>query len=144
MPTRISPQEADRRMREEGYVYLDVRSIPEFDEGHPTGAYNIPLLHAGAGGMQPNPDFVAEVEKVFTDRDAKIVVGCRSGGRSLNAIQMLERVGYTGLVDQRAGAGGARDPFGQVTEPGWQAAGLPWSSDAEPGRSYAELTGKRG
>ena len=43
----VSPQEAcDLLTREEGYVYLDVRSTPEFSEGHPQGALNIPLHHA--------------------------------------------------------------------------------------------------
>ena len=37
---RVSPQEADRLLREAGYVYVDVRSIPEFDAGHPTGAFS--------------------------------------------------------------------------------------------------------
>ena len=41
---RISPEEARDLMDKEGYVYLDVRSVPEFAAGHPTGAYNIPLL----------------------------------------------------------------------------------------------------
>jgi hypothetical protein len=57
-------------MDKEGYVYLDVRSVPEFAAGHPTGAYNIPLLDMGPGGMAPNPDFLAVVQKSFP-RDAR-------------------------------------------------------------------------
>src|SRR5689334_20222021 len=55
---RVDPEEALRLVRDEGYVYVDVRSVMEFDEGHPEGAYNVPLLDAGPGGMAPNPDFV--------------------------------------------------------------------------------------
>ena len=55
---RISPAEA-KALLDEGYVYVDVRSIPEFDAGHPRGAYNVPLNHQGPNGMQPNPDFLA-------------------------------------------------------------------------------------
>ena len=45
------------------------------------------------------------------------------------------------VVDQRAGWGGAKNSFGQIQEPGWKDAGLPTSTSAEPGRSYADLSG---
>ena len=48
---RISPEEARALVEDQGYSYLDVRSVPEFEAGHPVGAYNIPLLHMGPGGM---------------------------------------------------------------------------------------------
>ena len=35
---RVSPEEARDLMDKEGYAYLDVRSVPEFEAGHPTGA----------------------------------------------------------------------------------------------------------
>lgn len=140
MVERISPAEAKRRMDEEGYVYLDVRSVPEFEQGHPNDAYNIPIMHLRPGGMEPNPDFVAAVSKVFAT-DTKIVVGCKSGGRSLRAAEMLAAAGFTAICDQRAGYGGARGPFGGVAEKGWQAEGLPTSTEAAPGRTWAELGG---
>src|SRR4029450_1350588 len=80
--TRVSPEEARQMMDEEAYVYVDVRAIPEFEAGHPEGAYNVPLLHARAGTMLPNPDFLAVMQRHFP-KDARLVVGCRSGGRSL-------------------------------------------------------------
>jgi rhodanese-related sulfurtransferase len=43
MPRRVSPQEAKDLMDKEGYVYVDVRSIPEFEAGHPAGAFNVPI-----------------------------------------------------------------------------------------------------
>ncbi|TFH30526.1 MAG: rhodanese-like domain-containing protein, partial [Myxococcales bacterium] len=71
---RVSPQEADALVDEQGYVHLDVRSIPEFEAGHPSGAYNIPLMHATPTGMRPNGDSLAGVTATF-GKDAKIVVG---------------------------------------------------------------------
>ena len=142
MVERISPEEARRRMDEDGWIYLDVRSVPEFDAGHPKGAYNVPLMHMGDGGMEPNPDFLPVVEATFP-KDTPLILGCRSGGRSLRAGEMLEAAGWTRVVDQRAGWGGARDPFGQLGEPGWEAAGLPSATEPEPGRSYAELEAER-
>ena len=134
---RVSPREADELMQQ-GYVYLDVRSIPEFEAGHPTGAYNVPIMHHGAAGMQPNADFMNVVGKVFA-KDTKLVVGCRSGGRSLRAAQMLLAAGFEDVVDQRAGLAGARDAFGQLQEAGWQAEGLPMTVEAHPERTYEAL-----
>lgn len=125
-------------MESEGYVYVDVRSVPEFQAGHPAGAYNVPLLNMGPGGMQPNPDFMKVMETTFA-KDAKLVMGCKSGGRSLRAAHLLKQSGYTDVVDQLAGFEGARDGFGQLQEPGWRPAGLSVSTDAEKGRSYEEL-----
>ena len=43
MAKRVTPQEAAELMTQ-GWTYLDVRSIPEFEDAHPTDAANIPLL----------------------------------------------------------------------------------------------------
>jgi rhodanese-related sulfurtransferase len=140
---RVSPEEAKALVDTEGYVYLDVRSIPEFDAGHPEGAYNIPLLHMTPGGMQPNPDFMDVVQANF-DKDAKLVIGCKAGGRSLRAAQAMIQAGYPNVIDQRAGFVGATDAFGQVTEPGWQPKALPVATRAAEGRAYGELAAKAG
>ncbi|HSN82724.1 MAG TPA: rhodanese-like domain-containing protein [Polyangiales bacterium] len=135
---RVSPVEADRLVREDGYVYLDVRSVPEFEVAHPAGAYNVPYLHATASGMQPNPDFMAVVESFFS-KDSKLVVGCRSGNRSLAAARALLQAGFTQVVDQRAGLDGTRNAFGQVLEPGWESEGLEIATEPEPYKTYAAL-----
>ncbi|HYC01207.1 MAG TPA: rhodanese-like domain-containing protein [Candidatus Limnocylindrales bacterium] len=135
---RVEPDEAARLMND-GWTYLDVRSVPEFEQGHPAGAFNIPLLDMVPGqGLRPNPAFVVEVRNTFPP-DARLVVGCKSGGRSAKAAQMLAESGYTNVVDMRGGFGGETDAGGQVTCAGWQARKLPTSSTAEPGRSYREL-----
>jgi len=122
----------------DGYIYVDVRSVPEFDAGHPVGAYNLPLLDSSPYGMQPNADFMRVFAASFP-KDAKLVLGCRSGGRSLRAAHMLLAEGYGDVVDQRAGYVGAGGPFGQMVEAGWQPEGLPVAQEPEQGRSYAAL-----
>lgn len=135
---RVEPDEA-ARLIEEGWAYLDVRSVVEFDQGHPEGAYNIPLLDTVPGqGLRPNGEFL-EVCKVSFPADARIVVGCKSGGRSAKAAQALEAAGFSCLVDMRGGFGGEIDTGGRVTCSGWQARGLPVSAVAEPGRAYLDL-----
>lgn len=135
---RVEPDEAARLVGEK-WNYLDVRSVAEFEQGHPEGAFNIPLLDMAPGqGLKPNPDFL-DVCRASFPCDAKLVVGCKSGGRSAKAAQQLEASGYTSLVDMRGGFGGEVDAAGRVTCSGWQARGLPVSAVAMPGRSYAEL-----
>jgi rhodanese-related sulfurtransferase len=135
---RVSPREAQALMEHAGYAYLDVRSVEEFEAGHPAGAYNIPLLTLGPQGMVENPRFLAEVRTAFPP-EQKLVLGCAAGVRSLKAAELLAAHGYTQVVDQRAGMDGVRDPFGRVREAGWRAEGLPCALSSEPGRSHREL-----
>jgi rhodanese-related sulfurtransferase len=137
---RISPKEAYAKVQE-GYTYVDVRTEEEFEQGHPQGAFNVPIAVASAGGMAPNADFGRVIAASFP-RDAKIVVGCKAGGRSAKALAALVKQGYANILDQRAGWDGARDAFGQVTEPGWSRSGLPVETGAPEGRSYASLKTK--
>jgi len=136
MLQRISPKDAKRLLDTEGYTYVDVRSSPEYEQGHPTGALNVPLMHKGPGGMTPNAEFFQVIEKLFP-KDQKLVVGCQGGGRSMRAAQALLQAGYTNVVDQRAGFGGS------PSEPGWQPAGLPVESGAGGEHGYEALRAKK-
>ncbi|MEM7448762.1 MAG: rhodanese-like domain-containing protein [Myxococcota bacterium] len=133
---RISVEECEQRL-ETGWVYLDVRTTPEFEAGHPQGAYNVPIKLAGADGLTANPDFVATVQANF-DLGTPVIVGCQSGRRSQSAAQLLEEAGFT-VAENRAGFGGSKDAFGQILEPGWLTAGRAVSSEVQPGRSFEEL-----
>jgi rhodanese-related sulfurtransferase len=139
--TRISPQEASDKMAE-GFTYVDVRTVEEFEAGHPAGAVNVPIMHAGAGGMVQNSNFLPVMKGTFA-KDAKIVCGCKAGGRSLRAAQLLLADGFTNVLDQRAGWDGARDAFGQVSEPGWSRVGLPTEQGQPVGRSWSEMQKKK-
>ena len=134
---RVSPTEA-KALQDQGYVYLDVRSVPEYEQGHPTGADNAPLMHAGSGGMAPNPEFLAVVQAAYA-KDAKLVVGCKSGGRSQRAAMMMEAAGFSSLVEMRGGYSGETDGSGRIAERGWADVGLPVTQAATVGGSWAEL-----
>lgn len=136
---RVTPQEA-KALLDQGYRYIDVRSEGEFAQGHPAGAYNVPLAHAGAQGMSPNPDFVAVMKANFPT-DAKLVIGCLAGGRSARACQALEAHGYSALVDQTGGWGGNKGPPAVA---GWGGSGLPEAQGAPAGHSYADLSKPKG
>ena len=136
----VSPKEAYELMQNDPeYIYLDVRSVPEFEAGHATGAINIPLLHFDpASGMTPNEDFLAVVEGALP-RDSKLVVGCKAGGRSARACDMLSQVGYANVTNIRGGFVAATDNFGNVVEPGWSMLGLPTSTEAGEDARYDVL-----
>ena len=122
---RVTPEEAQRMVQDDGYVYLDVRSVPEFAAGHPEGAYNIPFLKMTPAGMKPNLSFVDDVKDRFA-ADDKLVVGCRSGGRSAQAATALSGAGYGTIADVAGGFDA------------WIPSGQPVSTEA-PGRTYEEL-----
>jgi rhodanese-related sulfurtransferase len=134
---RVSPEEAKHLIDDEGFVYVDVRSLPEFEAGHPTGAYNVPLMHQAPTGMTPNPDFLGVMEKSFP-KTAKLVVGCKAGGRSARAAAVLESAGFTDVVDQKAGYEGP-----SPLEPGWRPKGLPTSTQAPADRTYDGLRSRK-
>jgi rhodanese-related sulfurtransferase len=128
----IAPETSNERLAE-GALYLDVRSPEEFEEGHPPGAWNLPLqLRAKAGGLADNPRF-AELAAAVLDPAREIIVGCRSGPRAERAAALLApRVVWV----MNGGMEGRRDAFGALLVPGWKQAGLPVAYD---GTTYAEL-----
>lgn len=141
----ISPQEAHALLiNEEGCIYLDVRSVEEFGDGHPAQALNLPLLHRSpAGQMVPNADFLRVALANFPT-DSQLLVGCFSGHRSMKAASLLLEAGYRKVANVRCGFGGARDGAGRIVEPGWSGLGLPVEREARPGTSYEQLKARAG
>ncbi len=140
-PARCSQKEAyERLVKGEADVYLDVRSTPEFLQGHPAGAYHVPLLEADpyAGRMAPNPDFVRVVKAAFAP-GTRILVGCQSGVRSRQAAALLADEGFPGATDVIGGFGGEKDAFGRKRCPSWVEQGLPVESGDGGERGYAAL-----
>ena len=96
----ISPQAyvTDYLQANQPHLLLDVRTPEEFAGGHIAGAVNIPL--------QTLAQRLGEVPK-----DQPVILYCRSGNRSRQALNLLKQAGYTQLQD----LGGIID---------WQAQGL--------------------
>jgi rhodanese-related sulfurtransferase len=139
----ISPKEAyDLMQSDPECIYLDVRSVPEFEAGHAAGALNIPLLHFTPGaGMSPNPDFNTVVDASLP-KDARIIVGCKTGGRSAKACDIMSGMGYTDVTNLRGGFVGVMDNFGTVTEPGWSMLNLPTCTDCKAESQYGSLSAR--
>ncbi len=139
MAGRVTPERAHALTTDEGWSHVDVRTVPEFEAGHPEGAFNVPFLVDGPRGRAPNERFVDGIRALFPTHDAKLVLGCQTANRSARAAELLEAAGYGSIVVQLAGWGGASDPFGRITTAGWKAAGLPVATRARPGRAWAEI-----
>lgn len=127
-----SPEEVQALVAE-GYVYVDVRTEAEFVAGHPVGALNVPFSSRGV----PNPDFIPVIERAL-GKDAKIVLACGTGPRSVKAANALIQAGFTNVVDMPCGFSGGRDEFGRPL-PGWAQKKLPTETGAPAGQSYADM-----
>src|SRR5215467_15009667 len=137
----IGPEQAREILdKEDGAVYIDVRTEPEFVNGHVPDAVNIPVVlpDPATRQMKPNPDFVKVVSAHFA-KNKRIIVGCQMGGRSQMAAQLLGQEGFEDVSNMQGGFGGARDQMGRVVAQGWSQAGFPVESEAAKGASYGEL-----
>jgi rhodanese-related sulfurtransferase len=133
---QVSPEETVELMKE-GHVYVDVRTVPEYEAGHVPGSLNVPLHLPGPGGMVPNPEFLEVMQSSF-GKDERLVMGCRSGQRSMRAGQMLVGAGFSSIVNLATGFDGSRDSFGRAT-PGWSKVGLPVENGNPAGQRYEDV-----
>ena len=139
---RVSPEEALELIEKGDCAYVDVRSVYEFDQGHPRGRLQRPALAHGREREHGQPGFYLG-HGAALPKDANLVVGCRTSNRSEHAVVLLAGAGYTNLRLQGAGFLGTHDSFGRA-DLGWSRKGLPTSHEAEPGRSWADLSDKDG
>jgi len=139
----VSPTEALSQLEKEpDTVYLDVRSIPEFQQGHPIRAINIPIMHFMPGmGMMPNEDF-ASVVQANLSKTTKIVIGCKTGVRSARACEVLSQLGFSDVANVRGGFVGVMDPTGRVLEAGWSLLNLPVCTSCSNDAQYDQLATK--
>lgn len=137
---RIEAAEAKRLIEEENYILIDVRSVPEFNDEHAAGAYNVPFLNKTEQGMVSNPDFSEVVKALVNDTSKGIVTSCQMGGRSVRAAQELANLGYTSVVDLRGGFAGEKDgATGEVIVEGWKGSGLATVAGFDTERGYEAL-----
>lgn len=85
--------------RGEPYILVDVRTPGEYKSGHiPTASQ---ITHTDIGDTPPTPD-----------KDARIILYCRTGNRSGQARQMLLGMGYQNVTN----FGGVMDWPGRLVE----------------------------
>jgi len=99
-PREITNEEGAGIYREHAAIFVDVREPDEWAEGHMPGAIHIPL-----------GDLAQRLKELPGEKP--IVTVCRSGKRSLVAVDILEA----------AGRSGAKSLAGGMLE--WKKQGLP-------------------
>lgn len=84
-PAAIEPGALGARIAwaDRSLVVLDVRTPAEFAEGHLPGAINI-----------PHTELAARIGELEGARDRDIVVYCRTGNRSAQALETLGKSGF--------------------------------------------------
>ena len=98
---QISPEEAYQRTLK-GVTYLDVRTPEEYNENSAEHSINIPVFFKQNGALIPNHKFIDLVQEKF-DKNTPLILGCRSGGRSMNAATILKENGFTTLANLEGG-----------------------------------------
>lgn len=107
-------------------LFIDCRSEMEYlFVGHPVGAMHVAWNEAPDWAV--NPQFVAQVLKLAGTQERPIVLICRSGNRSQEAGEALERAGFTRVFNVEHGfEGGLDENQRRNTRAGWRFEGLPW------------------
>jgi phage shock protein E len=98
----ITHAQANSLIESGGCVLLDVREPDEFHQIRIPQAVNLPLGRIDA----------QSAARVAPSKDKPVVVYCRTGRRSAEAAQILERLGYSTILDM---GGISSWPFSTVT-----------------------------
>lgn len=99
----MSPQQVQQRLQSGEIHLIDVREKPEWDERHIEGARLFPLSRL-------------ELMAAALPTNKPLVLYCRSGARSAQALILLKRLGLPAEAHMAGGIGA------------WAAAGLPFAS----------------
>ena len=86
---QITQEEAKEMMDNQEVIILDVREQDEYDSGHIPGAVLLPV-----GTIDETT-----AAEVIPEKDATVLVYCRSGNRSKTASSTLAELGYTGIYE---------------------------------------------
>ena len=84
---RITAEEAYEMMVSQEFV-VDVRTREEYDGGHTENAV-----------LVPNESIGSEMPETLPDKEATLLIYCRSGRRSKDAAQKLLALGYQSVYD---------------------------------------------
>ncbi len=90
--TTISVSEAKAILDKGGFTFLDVRTEKEYKKGHIPGAVNVPR-----GRLE------YDIGKDIPDKNASVVMYCKTGGRSSLATNTLVKMGYKNLKNMDGG-----------------------------------------
>jgi rhodanese-related sulfurtransferase len=125
----VAPQQAWALFSSGAATLIDVRSAEERKfVGHVPGSQHV--AWATGTALTRNPRFAREVEAKAKDKNALLLLLCRSGKRSAAAAEVLTKAGYTNVFNVLEGFEGEIDQHQQRGKAdGWRHHGLPWVQD---------------
>ena len=80
---------AKELMINDGAILLDVRSEEEYNDSHIDGSLLLPV----------NDISEEKASEIIGDKDTTVIVYCRSGNRSSQALEYLNDLGYENVYD---------------------------------------------
>ena len=86
--TNVPVSVAKELLDEGGHIFLDVRTAKEYKMGHIPGA-----IHIERGFLE------FKINNQVPDKEAKIVIYCKLGGRGSLAAHTLVRMGYETVIN---------------------------------------------
>jgi rhodanese-related sulfurtransferase len=90
-PLLVSPINFQNQLNE-NVVLIDVRTAEEFNNGHLENALNIDYYNA---------NFIEDINRL--NKEKKVMVYCKSGGRSAGAVTILKQNGFKNIVELDGG-----------------------------------------
>jgi phage shock protein E len=84
----------------EKFILLDVRTEGEFSRGKIAGSINLPVDKVDC-----------DILKVVPDKSTKVYVYCLSGSRSVHAVDVMVKLGYTDSYSMEHGLLGWRAKY---------------------------------
>ncbi len=90
LPANLTPKMVEELRANDEIVIIDVREPEEFTVGRIPGATLIPL-----------GELAGRTDEVPTDKP--VVMVCRSGNRSAQAVQILQKAGFTNIHNMTGG-----------------------------------------
>lgn len=92
--TEISPEKTKKLLQDEDVILIDIREESEVEQGSITGAKLIPR-----GVLEFK---ISELE-IPNNPEAKVILYCRSGGRSALAASSLQNMGFSNVMSMSGG-----------------------------------------
>ncbi len=90
-PLQMTPAEAVPLLKDHSWIFIDVREMDEFDYGHIPGIIHLPMSQSKPADFEKYP------------KTQKLMIVCRSGGRSGRVVQALREMGFSNACNFSGG-----------------------------------------